>query len=202
MRSVALAALLCAASPQALAQTVPGQNAGATTTPPDQAVQSPTPPPAGTPQPARDEAASQDAPAPPTDVAAAPDAAGQGVLSYPASFFAASRPNTAMDMISRLPGFSFSRGDQVRGFGGAAGNVLIDGERPSSKSEPLGRHRQRISASSVERIELIRGGAPGIDMQGQPVIANIVRKDSAGSTLVVTHVQQFRFDGRWNPSCG
>ena len=28
----------------------------------------------------------------------------------------------------------------------------------------------------MEKIDVIRGGAPGIDMQGQPVIANVVLK--------------------------
>ena len=38
---------------------------------------------------------------------------------------------------------------------------------------------QRIPAASVERIEVIRGSAPGIDMQGQSVVANVVRKKDA-----------------------
>ena len=58
------------------------------------------------------------------------------VVSYPASFFASAQPNTAMEMIARLPGFAFDSGDGVRGFSGAAGNVLIDGERPATTSSP------------------------------------------------------------------
>ena len=73
-------------------------------------------------------------------------------------------------MIFRLPGFNLDTGDSgTRGFAGAAGNVLIDGDRPSSKSDSLDAVLRRISAGSVERIELIRGGAPGIDMQGRAV---------------------------------
>ena len=101
----------------------------------------------------------------------------QGVLVFQPSFFAESSPDTALDMIMRLPGFGLNTGDNgTRGFAGAAGNVLIDGDRPSSKSDGLDQVLRRISADSVERIELIRGGAPGIDMQGQPVIANVVLK--------------------------
>ncbi|HYF22581.1 MAG TPA: TonB-dependent receptor [Caulobacteraceae bacterium] len=102
--------------------------------------------------------------------------ASTGVISYPPSFFAESRPNTAMDMINRLPGFTFEGGDQARGFAGTAGNVLIDGQRPTAKTDSLSDFLARIPASQVERIDLIRGGAPGIDMQGRTVVANVIRK--------------------------
>lgn len=103
-----------------------------------------------------------------------------GVASYPPSFFAAQHPNTARDMIDRLPGFSFDGGASVRGFEGAAGNVLIDGERPATKTDPLDDILRRLPASQVERIDVIRGGAPGIDMQGKSVLANVVRRKNSG----------------------
>src|SRR5215469_11459375 len=59
------------------------------------------------------------------------------VINYPASYFADARPNTAFDMISRLPGFAFDDGNTLRGFAGTAGNVLIDGQRPTSKTDDL-----------------------------------------------------------------
>jgi outer membrane receptor protein involved in Fe transport len=122
-------------------------------------------------------AAEAPVPTGPAGQAPAFDAAQQGVLVFEPAFFAGSSPNTALDMIARLPGFGFDSGDSdTRGFAGAAGNVLIDGDRPSSKSDSLDRILQRISADSVERIELIRGGAPGIDMRGRSVVANIVLK--------------------------
>ena len=97
-------------------------------------------------------------------------AAGQsatGVTSYPASFFTQFQPNTATDMINNLPGFVFDDGDSVRGFAGAAGNVLIDGVRPTSKSDDLYSILRRIPASQVERIDLIRGGARRRGYAGQ-----------------------------------
>jgi outer membrane receptor protein involved in Fe transport len=100
----------------------------------------------------------------------------EGVISYTPADFAAARPNTAMDMISRLPGFTFDGGDNVRGFAGAAGNVLIDGQRPTIKTDTLSDMLSRITIDQVERIDLIRGGAPGVDMQGRTVIANVIRK--------------------------
>ena len=109
----------------------------------------------------------------------------QTIAGYPAVFFAPFQPNTALDMIFRLPGFTLDTGASVRGFGGAAGNVLVDGERPTSKDDPLDAVLRRIPAASVIRIELIRGGAPGVDMQGKTVLANIVRRPDGGLKLSV-----------------
>ena len=112
-------------------------------------------------------------------------AASQAVLVYPASFFASSNPGTALDMIQRLPGFTLDVGDlDSRGLAGASGNVLIDGSRPSSKSDNVAEVLNRITAVSVERIELIRGGAPGIDMRGRAVVANVILKRTPKTELV------------------
>lgn len=122
-----------------------------------------------------------------TDPVAVPDGPGNsGVIPYPATFFTDFRPNNAFDMLQRLPGFTYSGGADVRGFAGAVGNVLIDGERPSSKSVSLEDVLRRLQASSVERIDLVRGGAPGIDMQGQPQVANIIRSKAALGATAVT----------------
>ena len=104
------------------------------------------------------------------------NASAAGSRTFSADYFAASLPQTSWDMISRIPGFTFAAGDEdVRGYSGSAGNVLIDGKRPASKYQDLESMLRRIPAGSVERIELIRGSAPGIDMQGQLVVVNIVR---------------------------
>ena len=138
------------------------------------------------------------APPPPPSATAAVSA--PGVTSYPAAFYAAYLPNTAADMISRTPGFSLSTGGSGRGFSDA-GNALIDGARPSSKSDDLQSILQRLPASQVERIDVIRGEAPGIDMQGLSVVANVVRKKGASSTgAVVVKDQWIASDGRQAPS--
>ena len=111
----------------------------------------------------------------PVQNALSADAARQGVLVFEPAFFAESRPDTARDMIARLPGFALDTGDSgTRGLAGTAGNVLIDGRHPSTKSDNLDQILRRISAAGVARIELIRGGAPGIDMQGRSVVANVI----------------------------
>lgn len=126
--------------------------------------------------------------------------AGDGVTPYPAAFFAASAPSNATEMLDRVPGFLLDTGDNVRGFAGAAGNVLIDGVRPSVKGDELFNLIRRIPASNVERIDLIRGGAPGIDMQGKPVVANIVRRAGGGSTGLLAFAFNLSEDGRFSPA--
>lgn len=132
--------------------------------------------------------------------APAVDAAQQGVLVFEPAFFAESSPNTALDMIGRLPGFGLDTGDtNTRGFAGAAGNVLIDGDRPSSKSDSLDGILRRISAASVLRIELIRGGATGIDMQGRSVVANVVLKRTVQIETVLEANSYVYPDGALGP---
>ena len=130
--------------------------------------------------------------------AAAAPAGGDQVTSYPPSFFTAVRPNTALDMINALPGFTFDGGGAVRGFAGAAGNVLIDGERPATKTDGLDEILRRIPASSVARIDLIRGGAPGIDMQGKTLIANVIRKDGDGLHLTTAAQVVALYNGKFD----
>ncbi|MCM8731519.1 TonB-dependent receptor plug domain-containing protein [Hephaestia sp. GCM10023244] len=108
------------------------------------------------------------------------------VLVYEPPFFESAHPQHAYDMVKRLPGFVLVDSDgAVRGFAGATGNVLIDGKPPSSKSESLEAVLRRIPAASVARIEVIRGGAPGIDMGGHDVVANVVRTAQATRSLAV-----------------
>jgi hypothetical protein len=122
------------------------------------------------------------------------------VTRYDPSFFVDIQPNTAFDMVTRLPGFSFDGGAAVRGFADAAGNVLVDGDRPTSKQDSLQSVLQRIPASQVDHIDLIRGGAPGIDMHGQTVLANVVRKSGDSTTGVVAAANNFFADGRSAPA--
>jgi hypothetical protein len=126
----------------------------------------------------------------------APAPASDAVTAYPPSFFDPVRPNTALDMVNALPGFTLDTGAGVRGFGGAAGNVLIDGERPATKNDSLDEILKRIPVGSVARIDLIRGGAPGIDMQGKTVIANVIRKADNGLKLTTAWQETALFNGK------
>jgi|CXWL01.1.fsa_nt_gi hypothetical protein len=106
-----------------------------------------------------------------------------GRLVYEPAFFAQFNPQNALDMVNQTPGFSLDGGDDRRGFSGAVGNLLIDGLRPSTKSQGLDSILQRIPANQVVRIELLRGADVAGDASGQSVLLNVVRVPSAGSGL-------------------
>ena len=126
----------------------------------------------------------------------------EAISTYPASFFADAHPATANDMVGRLPGFSLDNGSGSRGFAGSGGNVLINGTRPAAKSDSLSSILSRIPADTVDHIELIHGGAPGIDMHGQSVVANVILKADAGEQLIVTVGVTYIASGSWHPNYG
>lgn len=105
-----------------------------------------------------------------------PQAAVQGGAAsetYPAAFFAAFSPRTALDMLEQVPGFSLETGDQGRrGLAGGGGNLLVDGEHPATKSGGLLSVLSAIPAGQVMRIEIIRAREGGLS--GAAAVANIV----------------------------
>jgi len=129
------------------------------------------------------------------------DATQQGVLVFTPDFFADQRPNTALDMVSRVPGFSINDGSGSRGFEGAVGNILINNARPASKNDTGSNVLSRTPASQVERIELIRGGAPGIDMQGYSVVVNVILKTENTRQSILT-ANGFFFEGGRDSGAG
>lgn len=130
----------------------------------------------------------------PEQVAAQAEATQRGVLVFRPDFFAAQRPNTALEMVQRVPGFSVQDGTGARGFEGAVGNILINGARPASKNDTGSNVLSRTQANRVERIELIRGGAPGVDMQGYSVVVNVILKKGANRQSILTW-NTSQFDG-------
>ena len=123
---------------------------------------------------------------PPPQAAPRAETGQQGVLVFTPDFFADQRPNTALDMVERVPGFSVDDGDGSRGFEGSVGNILINGSRPASKNDTGSAVLNRTLASQVERIELIRGGAPGIDMQGYAVVVNVITRTESSRQSIFT----------------
>jgi hypothetical protein len=122
------------------------------------------------------------------------------VLVYPVSYFAGIELNTVREMVTRVPGFVFIDTDTTkRGFAAAGGNVLINGVRPSSKTDQLSAVLDRIAISRVDRIEVIRGGAPGIDMQGQTVVANVILKQADDTHVIATLWNTVYGDGHQGP---
>ncbi|HEV2081336.1 MAG TPA: TonB-dependent receptor [Brevundimonas sp.] len=129
------------------------------------------------------------------------EAGQQGVLVFEPAFFAEQRPNTALDMVQRIPGFSVVDGDGSRGFEGSVGNVLVNGARPASKTDTGSSVLSRTLASQVLRIELIRGGAPGIDMQGYGVVVNVTTRQESSTQSILT-ANYWAFDGGQDLAAG
>jgi len=100
---------------------------------------------------------------------------------YDAAFFAAFAPSNALQIVERVPGFKLEKGDtEVRGFGRAAGNVVVNGQRPSTKSETLDVVLARIPASRVARVEVGPGDLFGSEFTGKPQVVNLILTDAGG----------------------
>ena len=128
-------------------------------------------------------------------------------VTYHASFFERYDPISARDMLRWIPGTSDlipapsigggGNGGQERGFGSGGDQVLINGKRLSGKSNDIASAVQRIQARSVERIEVIRGTASGLDVRTEGILVNIVLAadigDGAGSWQV--HASNYEHAG-------
>ncbi len=113
-------------------------------------------------------------------------------------FFEQFSPRTALDMVSRVPGFTLDEGEERRGFAGAQSNVLIDGEPPTAKAQEIDDILARIPASDVVRIELIRGaGSSAPSAQG--VHVNVVRRAGGGEGVWELSAERAD-DGRVSPN--
>lgn len=99
----------------------------------------------------------------------------EGKRVYVPADFAQFAPRTALDMLSRVPGFAIKSEDSERGLGEASGNVLINGQRLSGKSNDILTELGRIAAGNVERIEIVEAATldiPGLSGQ----VANVIVK--------------------------
>jgi hypothetical protein len=101
-----------------------------------------------------------------------------GARRFTLADFSQYGPVSALDMVQRIPGFSIAGSDDKRGFGDNAGNVLIDGDRPSTKSENIFALLSRIPANQVDYIELTESAGGDGEARGKAQIVNVVRKKS------------------------
>jgi hypothetical protein len=107
---------------------------------------------------------------------------------YDAAFFAQYAPRTALDIVQHTPGFTLDLGAtqtvtgavDVRGFAGTAGNVVINGARPSTKAETLDVTLARIPAQQVVRVEVGSGDLFGSDYAGKSQVLNLVLSQQSG----------------------
>jgi outer membrane receptor for ferrienterochelin and colicins len=97
----------------------------------------------------------------------------EGTHTYLPADFAQFAPQTALDMLNRVPGFAIKQEEDARGLGQATGNVVINSQRLSGKSNDVVTELSRIPARNVQRIEIVDGATlkiPGLSGQ----VANVI----------------------------
>jgi outer membrane receptor for ferrienterochelin and colicin len=121
--------------------------------------------------------------------AVAQEAPGKRV--YPAADFARYSPRTALDMLRQVPGFVIRQAEEERGLGQASENVLLNGQRIASKSGGAIAELEKISASNVERIEIVDAASLNIaGLSGQ--VANIIVKAEQKASGQFAWTPEFR----------
>ena len=115
--------------------------------------------------------------------------ADQSTVIYDKAYFQQYNPVTLTDMIRNIPGGESilgrgggSGGSNNRGFGSSDSQVLINGRRMSGKINSMSTTLARIQTAQVERIELIRGNAEGLDIRNEGIIYNVILQEGAGDS--------------------
>ena len=131
---------------------------------------------------------------------AAPSTQATRTTTYDAAFFAQYAPRTALDIARRVPGFALDLGDlDTRGFAGAAGNVVINGARPSSKAETLETTLARIPSNRVVKVELGPGDLYGAEYSTKSQVLNVILSAEGGVDGNVTASIRRLYTGRIVP---
>ncbi|MEL7022847.1 MAG: hypothetical protein AAGL69_03805 [Pseudomonadota bacterium] len=110
-------------------------------------------------------------------------AADTGPRTYDAAFFNQFAPQTALEMVVRIPGFVLSEADDDRGLSQGGTNILINQQPIIGKGETATTQIGQVAAANVIRIEIIDAGT--LDLPGfNGLVANIVtRQDVIAGAL-------------------
>ncbi len=95
---------------------------------------------------------------------------------YEAAQFQRFAPQTALDMVRQIPGFSISEVSSDRGLGEASQNVLINGQRVTGKSNDAETALSRIPVASVIRLEVADAATFNISGLNGQVVNVLVRE--------------------------
>ncbi|MDG1996779.1 MAG: TonB-dependent receptor plug domain-containing protein [Emcibacteraceae bacterium] len=125
------------------------------------------------------------------------EAVNSSVVTYDKAYFTKFEVVTLLDMLSRIPGvqeiLDKSRAEKeslarlgmtggTRGFGSGGDQILIDGKRLAGKNNNIDDTLARINAANIEKIDLIRGAASGLDVQSQGFVINIILVKGASTS--------------------
>ena len=135
------------------------------------------------------------------------------IVTYEQDYFEKYSAITLLDMLLIIPGGkeivdknknqrqgggADSQGD--RGFGSGGDQILIGGKRLAGKSNSIDDNLSRISAEQVERIEIIRGAASGLDVQSQGLVINVTLKEGGSKATTFWKVSgQKTFEKDFKP---
>lgn len=101
-----------------------------------------------------------------------------GIRVFESDYFLQFDPATALDLVQQTPGFNPQQQDGGRGLANVRTNILINGQRPPPKGQPIWQLLSNRPWTSVTRIELINTNATlNIDMQGYNQVINIIMED-------------------------
>jgi hypothetical protein len=122
----------------------------------------------------------------------APDPATvEGARTFTPADFTRFAPKNALDMLRQVPGFAIREASQERGLGQATGNVLINGQRISGKSNDVLTELSRVPSQNVTRIDIVDGATLSIPgLSGQ--VANVIVKSTQKISGQYTWEPEFR----------
>lgn len=132
-------------------------------------------------------------------------AADESTVVYEADFFAEYSPVSVNDMIDRIPGISLAlnnrgNGGNSRGLGSGEGEILINGQRTTGKSNEGRSQLSRIAADQVDYIQIIRGTSDDMDIRGGGQVVNVVLLDAQSRSSISAEVNMDRLhDGTLDP---
>lgn len=120
---------------------------------------------------------------------------------YPADYFSEWAPNTAQDMLDRIPGqenagprggggppggFGGNPASGGRGLGSGDGGtqILVNGKRTAGKNNDTSGLLGSIAANQVREIQIIRGTSGELDVRGSGQVVNVVLFEELSSTSI------------------
>jgi outer membrane receptor for ferrienterochelin and colicins len=134
-----------------------------------------------------------------------PQAVDESTVVYEADFFTQYSPVSVNDMIDRIPGISLALnnnngGGKSRGLGSGEGEILINGQRTTGKSNAGRSQLSRIAADQVDYIEIIRGTSDEMDIRGGGQVVNVVLLDAQSRSSISAEINMDRLhDGTVDP---